>query len=772
MNVMRKQFKTLFLSALAMVLAVGCNSVKDDIDSPDLKGDRVVINLVLPEMADSSISTRAGMEAVAEKRIDDAKVFFVRDGAVLFAVEKLTLGSDNKLSFPLTKQQDALLREDVSSVYVLANAGNLDVSRVKTVQDLNNLRVSSKFNLDNPSVFVMSGVDQNFVLDDNRYSYVTLTRAASKLNFVLDFNPEAFTTNASASSKFVLNSVKVRLKNFNNSTYLYPVNSDRNIANDLASTGMFEMDNIANSGIATSGIMFSLKHTLYTYSSKWTSLNYDAKGLMFDVEVEGYEGNSLKTLTFEVRLSKSGIASDFEIKANKAYTVSARILNKDGISEPIEGDIDISDWEEEDIAGDAYSTKYIYVKNSNKEIVSGKDVETIELPVVLGKENADNTLTISNASIISTDYIIDLKAASIYDRTKLTNNKLRRAVEYIYSDSRTVKPTEYVIPGTQEVIPIIRKELAEREEVKVDFIGKGRDRKIILKSKKPLYFLDKVITFDIVDRVNDLKKTVRIVHKDVHTLSTEYSMTSGAIPLVPQPTWNTIFQYGKELVPQAWDILETLVYGKKDENNFERYGVLTVQTNVDDLKYASVRVPSQEMKTISIPVLLTGFDIAKIFDPLNIITYRQNVVAPTQENRASVSPKFMVGSKSSTLKYINIQQAQAHCNTYWELVKDPLTGEIVRYNNFRLPTAAELDLILSLEKDTNTGFRKSILDESLGFKFLGIAHNKESNYWAAHSLVQVDVDSSQANWRFRIKEIISDILKIGYARCVRDVPTK
>ena len=59
--------------------------------------------------------------------------------------------------------------------------------------------------------------------------------------------------------------------------------------------------------------------------------------------------------------------------------------------------------------------------------------------------------------------------------------------------------------------------------------------------------------------------------------------------------------------------------------------------------------------------------------------------------------------------------AASHCREYVEVYKDPVTGEVVILDNWRLPTRAEVEIIIKFQNDSE------VMDEVLAGK----------SYWCA-----------------------------------------
>lgn len=70
----------------------------------------------------------------------------------------------------------------------------------------------------------------------------------------------------------------------------------------------------------------------------------------------------------------------------------------------------------------------------------------------------------------------------------------------------------------------------------------------------------------------------------------------------------------------------------------------------------------------------------------------------TEDNKLLVSPSFEIASQlGATQVFSNNTAAAEHCARYVEVYKDPVTGATKRYDDWRLPTESEIKIIISLQ---------------------------------------------------------------------------
>ena len=110
---------------------------------------------------------------------------------------------------------------------------------------------------------------------------------------------------------------------------------------------------------------------------------------------------------------------------------------------------------------------------------------------------------------------------------------------------------------------------------------------------------------------------------------------------------------------------------------------------------------------------------------------------PSRDNALLVSPSFMIASglgygdwNTGNLNYLDVDGdefravVRDHCSKYVEVYKDPVTGEKVVLDDWRLPTAAELTIIMNYQG--TQGSNADAIDYLLS----------ASHYWAANGRVE------------------------------------
>ena len=99
---------------------------------------------------------------------------------------------------------------------------------------------------------------------------------------------------------------------------------------------------------------------------------------------------------------------------------------------------------------------------------------------------------------------------------------------------------------------------------------------------------------------------------------------------------------------------------------------------------------------------------------------------PNADNAQLVSPSFMIASQLGAVQSAsNVNIAASHCEQYVEVYKDTESGETIHLRDWRLPTEAELKIIMKFQ------YSSDAMDEVLA----------GPSYWSASGLVENDKGS-------------------------------
>lgn len=98
------------------------------------------------------------------------------------------------------------------------------------------------------------------------------------------------------------------------------------------------------------------------------------------------------------------------------------------------------------------------------------------------------------------------------------------------------------------------------------------------------------------------------------------------------------------------------------------------------------------------------------------------ITDPGKDNAELVSPSFMIASQLGAVQQASdVKIAASHCEQYVEVYKDPDSGKTIHLRDWRLPTKAELEIIMNFQYKPNAA-----MDEVLAGKW----------YWSANGSIE------------------------------------
>lgn len=107
------------------------------------------------------------------------------------------------------------------------------------------------------------------------------------------------------------------------------------------------------------------------------------------------------------------------------------------------------------------------------------------------------------------------------------------------------------------------------------------------------------------------------------------------------------------------------------------------------------------------------------------------ITDPGTDNAELVSPSFMIASQlGAVFEISSVEMAASHCKQYVEVYKDKQTGKTIHLQGWRLPTKAELEIIIKFQYKTNAA-----MDEVLAGK----------HYYSASGIVDNPQGSNDKN---------------------------
>lgn len=145
-----------------------------------------------------------------------------------------------------------------------------------------------------------------------------------------------------------------------------------------------------------------------------------------------------------------------------------------------------------------------------------------------------------------------------------------------------------------------------------------------------------------------------------------------------------------------------------------------------------------------------------------------DVVDPNRpDNNSFVSPSFMLASQLGNSSTVTWKTAQEQCRDYVEVAVDENGSETV-YDDWRLPTAAEIGILIRYQSDdrVNTGDEDGVMSHILNYSEAPEADRKSNPfYWVSSSNTYVEVHETFDS-NNHVKTANNNEYRV---RCVRDV---
>lgn len=487
---------------------------------------------------------------------------------------------------------------------------------------------------------------------------VNLARAAAKIVLTVHVDVEGYTAGLA----------KWQLKNYNAKTTIF----GRNTESELKDGEMVEAQ--GESGEYTV--------TTYSYATQWTD-DTKAPAIYLEVPLTAADGKpEINCYTIPVRDPKATGEDAKKLNRNTIYTIDAKINNKGGSSEigyVTTGKVvyDVLPWSAGGTTDIDANTSYLMV---TPKVVYMKNVDT------------DKSVTYKSSSPVT---IVSKKVYYIDNEGK-NEEYFKEYVETVYE---TTIEKEWVeghwswngwIDGHYEDKEVKKevqfKPYPTKMELQNEKDGDNLGGKIVINSPIPKNRFSKYIVLTLK---NAEGKEATVKYKQSPLIETQnfegyYSSRSTPGWVTPEYLSGT-----KRDIQNGRDYAYYARYVEKGNNNIilkEFYNGRSYETINNNRMYI-IQVSSTKNSTYNIAHPIAG---ANGYSSDNV-----------------VSPAFMIASQLGAIyaNYLTKEDAPKHCKTYREV---DVNGK--KYDNWRLPTAAEIKFIADFQKEsfkTNSNTSKS-----------------------------------------------------------------
>lgn len=682
---------------MAMLLLASCS--QDVIDSPDGNNpseDGFYIALQL-DNENLSIPGRATSESVSllnENVIAVADLFIV-DGTgniILYHHE------DAVSQLPIKIYEEdwkTKMDEGTHTIYALANyKGEANLTEIRTLEELLKVKVTDAdiFKWEGMSMGGQKYEGKTFLMDgncsfkrdegisDDVYKVtVLMKRAAAKVEISVQLS-------ADFSDKFKQTEFKTFISQYATHTAAW---EDAEML-EAADRGFASLDQFTNELVYEKGIDTSVgKLRFYTYVNRWEDLVTNETMVLIDVPGTYIADGSEKVLKHNYYKVPIIIGKDTEriLQRNHFYqmTVTVNMLGAEEISEPVE-------------------------LNASEFTVAPWGEETINV----GQDDM-NFLTLS-------ENIIDIRNVNGYDELEFYSSSPITKVEFIDGNTALLNGVNFDYPGGGSDIPSIYfvNKNNERKEVNAQNISLDWDKNkttgfIRLESPNPTNVTKRYITLKVTNK-DGLVKYVVIVQSPLeyiqpiegyYSYRDDFLSPSNANPSGVPCTWESIFartdDNGRFRLPVSNSDMD--FHSKVcDNNTIYEYSFGRESSNSEIYKAEKGNKARRQNNMMYFVTITQTNDKYKIAHPLKEEIDGQEYAVSSQENDQLVSPSFMLASQLGALGSPNNstwKNARTHCANYVETYRSK-DGTIKHLKDWRLPTSAEIEVIIDYQSDPNT----------------------------------------------------------------------
>ncbi len=495
--------------------------------------------------------------------------------------------------------------------------------------------------------------------------------------------------------------------------------------------------------------------TAYAYARSWaegSTLTQEPRWIV-DIPLEYNTGTGdRETVTYTASYYQIPVCKGQKIERNTCYTVQATISSPGGTDPSVPVNLtnlkyDVEPWIPWDIeiGGENDRPKFLTVNRTEMEM---REINKDDLGFVTD----GTTLQFASSSEVTVDFFMDKLnenstelVPQVYYVNKFgiktyVSDAIRNQIELTPDDGVSGTITIKSPTPTNNTIRYI-------EIVVTNTDGLGPHRVLI--KQYPLTYITNVEGYysyrdDFTSRASDGSEGVTtwelLAGKKINK-GTEYS--SEQVPYNSSNAWRCGCRWSYSENKVTWN------YGKSETGFFASKVVNTYnsRTGLSDIEYARWSVSRRNRGSYYNPDYRYTYNTSTSNVNLNNhrmyhvcitatsrdytlgrprITETDGITDPGADNARLVSPSFMLASQLGAVKAAdNVDIAAEHCKRYVEvqLIRDENTGEFSSgtvYNDWRLPTAAEIEIIYKYQNDSEA------MDEVLA----------GNQYWSASGLVK------------------------------------
>lgn len=746
---MKKIMYTILKTALLLPLLAACSSENDSfLPGAGTEGNAIVLQFSTGDVPHSraTVPSEEGAE-VAVKHLD---VFIFEESGGKAHYERVTNCTDEQGTVTLAAKREAFEVNTGYWVYLIANSTHA-TAEFETIADLNSLKAMTQ---EDKNIFLtgitnIPDAPQSFLMDGIAYEATAAQEPAASAPVVLYNGVKSEDTKLKvtlrrAAAKIIVHIYKGGKVTFDNSLEVEEQKADpgyylRNMpytTSLLAGVG-------GEADLTTPGKMYnqyfawtkdSITVTTYAYAHEWADASLEKEvRLVVNIPMK-YTDESGKETEHVSSYYQIPISKDKVLKRNTCYQVTVTV-NAPGALDPSEPEeltgieYSVVPWKEinVDIDGDERPI-FLYVNEEKMEMHNIDEDST----TLYFTSSSEVTATID--SVYYTDKFGQRKYLELHqdgDNNYAENIGSDRRPNWINECKIQITP-DAGINGKIDVYSTIPENNTIRY-IDITIKNKeGIERKVTI-AQYPLEYITNILGW--YSYRDDFEGTTYELLKGQDVKGNEYDSSNRITNWICGCTWEYYgWSYGKT---------ETGFFGSKVAGTVATSGDNAGKAYIYYYKWNETRTNKgsywnpKYVYTYSVSngsYVWSNYANPRMYHvriTASSGTYTvgrpkitNGITDPGKDNAELVSPSFMIASQLGAVRSADNENiAASHCEQYVEVYKDAESGETIHLRDWRLPTKAELEIIMDFQyKDY------AAMDEVLA----------GPSYWSASGLVYND----------------------------------
>lgn len=752
-NPLKKSFYLVLLLGMAVLWMASCTSDEWGDRGMQTDPNRLTLNLQLGSVPVLTRATEAGEGTLNENVVGTADIFlFDAENGALAHYERITeeFTSTGSVQLALYKEE---VRGHTYDVYVVANYPDEDLASVQTLDELKEKTCTTSFRF--AANEGTGGYEKSFLMDgvakdvsgtawaDGTNPTIDLARAAAKIRVTIHYGTAEDGTEYRENS-----SPEKKMINYATTTTLL---AEGDVLTTSEERGLQSMSTYLPITGESVGEEQLYRAVFYSYANSWS---FDPESSQVDLDNESYILLNIPVNTYKDDVLKAEILKNYyrvplnngqQLERNHLYDISVTVAAKGSATEtsPVEliGKLEVQDWKPESITVGGDDAQFLEV---NKENIRMTNIEE------------DATLIFYSSSPLTSVEVLNVKYTNKYGVEKDIPD------EDGDEDEDDTDGEDY---PNDDYTPIV---------VFDETVTEGT----ITITSKLLINVPKTFTLRLTNE-DGLTKEVQVEQYPLEYITSTQGWYATRTDITPWEWYdsdNTDYRYnftvrgnfGAKVVRSVDSNGKSVIYKfrwSRTSNEQPDYWLAGWgYTNGDERKpYFSDEQDFTNARMYHVHVTAASLDYKLGYPQRDANGYTSDISG----NERIVSPSFMIasqlgnsdrtdGSGNSTIvpedgseSFENqMNDAKKHCANYVEATNVVFNGEIPdydspdirRYSDWRLPTRAELEVIVTYQD-----IGHSAIDEVLNSEY----------YWCSDGYFQNTTEKT-TNAGIRI-------------RCVRDV---